>query len=719
MSVNHKMTRKNNAFTILEVLIALTASLLLMLALTRAFKLIGDRITQSQSELGLASTLRDATFRLRDELRNITPVMEAPLGEGKGDGYFTYYEGPWTDTTTTMIHGRLAQGVAPYYPTSRIGDLDDYLAFTTRTNQETPFSGYVPAGIVEAFRLAQFLAENPGANLSAFTTLQGKTIGTFTQEDARQSVMIYSDVAEVCYFLAPQWARNDMGIPLVAQPTGGAPTPAFLDVINESGTVTAGDGVPDRLTLRRRVLLVRPDLNLSPPQFLRLAQRLSGSASTPTEDCIPFLDGGTLRQLHEVETFDPGTWLGAPVASSPNWLTGMGRPLQWMDLSIRRSINPSNGVPTNRLRANSLIDLRSPENRFASVRIPASLLQSSPPSATPVSFPASMTSSMPVLALSPPHELIRLNESNESIFGTDTVNYAAMGGQTATSASTSPFALVGFVRPEFSLADHWYEFSGTGTRMRPTLRGGSDIVAEDVIAFDVQAYDPDAPIGTVPPIGSPPSEAWSGSNKVTVEANNVAMRTIMGNFFGSPPPAPSFVLRPYGGFVDYGYSRLAGSPIGGNVLGRIPNYGTTRARLSTAFSGMTTADDFPEGWYSSGRFVLSAGTIPSFYQATVDTWSRDYERDAFIQDEGMWTSTADLVFTGNLGVKPTGCRYWTSRRTTEPDNLFVQATSAATGKAESDPPTRIMPRGIKITIRVYDRNAGEIRQQSIIEHFRN
>ena len=204
MSSNQTMTRKINGFTILEVLIALTASLLLMLALTRAFKLIGDRITQSQSELGLASSLRDATFRLRDELRNITPLMEAPLGEGKGDGYFTYYEGPWTDATTTMIHGSLAQGRAPYFPTSRIGDLDDYLAFTTRTSQDTPFSGYVPAGIVEAFRLRQFLAENQGANLSAFRTLHGKTIGAFTQEDARQSVMIYSDVAEVCYFLAPQ-----------------------------------------------------------------------------------------------------------------------------------------------------------------------------------------------------------------------------------------------------------------------------------------------------------------------------------------------------------------------------------------------------------------------------------------------------------------------------------------------------------------------------------
>ena len=65
-------------FTIVEVMIALAASLLLMLGLTRAYKLIGDRITESQSNLEMGSTLRDIAFRLRDELRNTTRHSRRP-----------------------------------------------------------------------------------------------------------------------------------------------------------------------------------------------------------------------------------------------------------------------------------------------------------------------------------------------------------------------------------------------------------------------------------------------------------------------------------------------------------------------------------------------------------------------------------------------------------------------------------------------------------------
>ena len=112
---------------------ALAASLLLLVGLTRAFKLIGDRITSSQSELEMAGSLRESTYRLRDELRRMTAPMKSPLAANSNQGYFTYYEGPWTDATTSIVHGFSpppTSGMLEYIPTSRIGDLDDYVAFT-------------------------------------------------------------------------------------------------------------------------------------------------------------------------------------------------------------------------------------------------------------------------------------------------------------------------------------------------------------------------------------------------------------------------------------------------------------------------------------------------------------------------------------------------------------------------------------------------------------
>ncbi|MCR9208920.1 MAG: prepilin-type N-terminal cleavage/methylation domain-containing protein, partial [bacterium] len=97
-------SKGRDGFTILEVMIALTASLLLLLSLTKAFKLIGDQITESQAEVELSSTLRDTTFRLREELRRATASM-VPASNGSDDplttdGYLTYHEGPFTDLTT-------------------------------------------------------------------------------------------------------------------------------------------------------------------------------------------------------------------------------------------------------------------------------------------------------------------------------------------------------------------------------------------------------------------------------------------------------------------------------------------------------------------------------------------------------------------------------------------------------------------------------------------
>ena len=89
-------------FTILEVLIALTAALLLMIGLARTYKLLGNKITERQSELDLSSRLRDVAIRLRDELRRATSSMSPPAKVAAAEGYLVYHEGPFTDSTSLL-----------------------------------------------------------------------------------------------------------------------------------------------------------------------------------------------------------------------------------------------------------------------------------------------------------------------------------------------------------------------------------------------------------------------------------------------------------------------------------------------------------------------------------------------------------------------------------------------------------------------------------------
>ena len=184
---------------------------------------------------------------------------------------------------------------------SRYGDLDDYLAFTAVSTPGTWFTGRVPRYVLS---------------------------GVSTETDP---VVIRSRYAEIVYFTNPE---RDSG-----------------------GNVIDGDGngLPDRLLLYRRVLLIRPDLNLS------------------SSSSVFGLSAGT------------------------DWQTSLTGAHLLSDLSVHRQIDPSEGTPTSVVVANSLDDLTQPHNRFAHVRIPSSVLSAG-------GSPAGTT--MPILALEGPVDLI-------------------------------------------------------------------------------------------------------------------------------------------------------------------------------------------------------------------------------------------------------------------------------------------------------------------------
>lgn len=619
-------SRRRCGFTILEVLIALTAALLLMLGLARAYKLLGDKITERQSEMDMSLRLRDVAIRLRDELRRATCEMKPPAKVEGAEGYLVYHEGPFTDSTTLM--GSVPHptpSAVTYFPDSRVGDIDDYLAFTTRAVEGAPFQGFIPRGILDAKRhMDNQLTPQEQSQYNTSINPQAAAYAT-------QLVPFYSEVAEVAYWLSPEWVRSADGSLVYDQSVPDGAGNFTLQPVYEDRN---GDLLPDRLNLHRRTLLIRPDLNITPAE-MNIRNGVAVPAPTPPTwnvPTIPFLlptNGGPIVQpLSDVNGATPslfpdggfvqapGVWRNAGVpaqqlTASPHWLSGLARLQQIMDLSLSRvtddwsipevtmAVDGSYGMPTAIMKANSLADLTRPENRFAHVRVPHQVISGTP------------GSSLPQIALSPPHPYLIARESSPA----DMVDPNDPMAAGATCPTTFPhqadaaigsapggtkylnrygrFTMKTFLRPEFNLSDRVADFGAGGTAIVSVNRGGSDVVAKDVVGFDVQIFDPGAPTyawvgpdglpgqGGVdddgdnnPPLSGNLDEldelGWPGSDDELVTVNSPRLNEVLidnGNrtttaWNDLSPQLPFFQVEA-GDFVDLGYTHLAGGPMGG------------------------------------------------------------------------------------------------------------------------------------------------------------
>ncbi|TWU07650.1 PulJ/GspJ family protein [Stieleria varia] len=764
-------------FTIIEVLIALTASLLLMLGLTRAYKLIGDQVTQSQAELELSSVLRDVAMRIRDELQRATVDPNPETEQQTGDGYLVYHEGPFTHATTILGDG-FDPAQPEYFPTSRFGDFDDYLAFTVQAKENSPFAGFIPWGVLEAHR-----ARSAGTSWVAPPGF-----------DPTLLVPFYSDLAEIAYWAAPRWARvKTLGTQdgtIDYEANSGYPLVPDVD----------GNLLPDRMDLHRRVLLIRPDLNMTPAEMN--ISNLNRGVPTFTPDVLtvgvftlPFMrrtNQGwiilplTLRGGNEPffagssAIIAPGNWAANTTTFSPNWLAGVARMQQVMDLSISRAPDSwsvprtdasdttatSYGVPSPIVRANSLPELTSPDNRFGHVRVPGPLIN------------GGAGTSMPQLALSPPHPYLI---NRENIF-------PAQANHNATPpAGPFPygrFTLVSNLRPEFSLADRVTDArSGVGTPITASVnRGGSDVIAEDILGFDIKIFDETAPkyvwLGLDQSSGTPNNDDQDGNTGFDVDElglpgtddeivtmSDLRLTEVLLDDDGRGTTGP-FRLVDRGDFVDLNYTRLPGGAMRGlrhyNGTTYRPIPPARRNQLASPFSGIevepTAGTDgviFPKSWQQSGRFVLSFGasdTLSSFYQPTYDTWTNAFDRDAFDQ-EGISTPSGGFPFgavngsirenglqplllpnnpaaPSNTITTPVSYRQWSliqgglanegefvgqdsglqtmgGLATLAPSTLPIRAVAPVQAKLKA----------LQVTIRLFDVSAEQIRQQTVVEDF--
>jgi type II secretory pathway component PulJ len=130
---------KRSGYTLIEMLVATTLTMMLMFAVAQLFASVGDGIANSRSTLEMTESLRGVASRLREDLQGATVKMNPPRSPETNEGYFEIIEGPIgpvappsnvaIDTTTSAAD-------------TTVGDFDDILMFTTRS-QKVPFVGRV------------------------------------------------------------------------------------------------------------------------------------------------------------------------------------------------------------------------------------------------------------------------------------------------------------------------------------------------------------------------------------------------------------------------------------------------------------------------------------------------------------------------------------------------------------------------------------------------
>ena len=205
----NRKRRHHGGFTIVELLVASTVGLLIVLGVIEAFRQIMSAVNKGRASVQLSGQLRNVTNLLREDFRGITVQTTPNTSTASAMGYFEIIEGVDNDSISS-----------PGGFDTLTGDTDDVIMFTSRRLGK-PFSGRVRGSFV--------------ASSQPFET-------------------ITSPNAEIIYWLEPrntEFLRD--GIDNDGNGNIDEPSEGLIAPIQHNGMPLA--------TLRRRALLIRPDLN--------------------------------------------------------------------------------------------------------------------------------------------------------------------------------------------------------------------------------------------------------------------------------------------------------------------------------------------------------------------------------------------------------------------------------------------------------------------------
>ena len=133
-------------YTLVEILVATTLSLMILGAVVQLFGTVGTSITQSRSIMEAADRLRATQNLLQSDLEGLTVTPIPPRRTEFNEGYLEIIKGPIVQTQTGPLQ-LLAPNLQPLVTTdgtnrldTSVGALGNILMFTTRTKGK-PFVG--------------------------------------------------------------------------------------------------------------------------------------------------------------------------------------------------------------------------------------------------------------------------------------------------------------------------------------------------------------------------------------------------------------------------------------------------------------------------------------------------------------------------------------------------------------------------------------------------
>jgi len=134
---------RKGGYTLVELLIATTLTLVMMGGVATVFGMIGSGVAAARAGLEMADALRSVVHRLRADLEGIQAprssegLVPSTPDRPQHDGYFEYTEGPIGPVVPAeLVAVDSDQGTAD----TTVGDIDDVLMFTTRSAGD-PFVG--------------------------------------------------------------------------------------------------------------------------------------------------------------------------------------------------------------------------------------------------------------------------------------------------------------------------------------------------------------------------------------------------------------------------------------------------------------------------------------------------------------------------------------------------------------------------------------------------
>jgi hypothetical protein len=131
----------------------------MMAAVVTMFETIGRSVNDSRATIEMTGRLRNARSRLQMDLAGTTCPLRPWTRPESGAGYFEFVEGPYRDAEPS---GLLLNPVESLVPVNGLGDYDDVLMFTARSQGE-PFVGRLGNATIESqvAEVVWYAVENP------------------------------------------------------------------------------------------------------------------------------------------------------------------------------------------------------------------------------------------------------------------------------------------------------------------------------------------------------------------------------------------------------------------------------------------------------------------------------------------------------------------------------------------------------------------------------